>query len=103
MWQAHRETGLGHFVPFWTRYVDAFRRAREIVESGTLGAIKAFVFPGLRDHVAGRKSDHSGLDDGYRVQLFIDAAALAARRGGRVEIAEIEDANNGLASLGGGQ
>jgi predicted dehydrogenase len=41
-----------------------------------------FVFPALRERAAGKPSDHPGLDDGWRVQLFTDAAAESARRGG---------------------
>lgn len=41
MWTACRESGVGHFVPFWTRYVPVFRRAREVVQSGMLGQIRA--------------------------------------------------------------
>ena len=44
MWDAYRDSGLGHFVPLWTRYVDMFRRAREMVETGELGEIRAFVY-----------------------------------------------------------
>ncbi len=31
MWQAVHVAGLGHFVPFWTRYVPSFQRARQLV------------------------------------------------------------------------
>lgn len=48
------------------------------------------VFPGLRDRIAGRKTDHPGLDDGYRVQLFTDAAARSAKQGGWVTLADVE-------------
>lgn len=44
MWAAYREAGLGHFVPFWTRYVPVFARARQMVADGVLGAIKAVVY-----------------------------------------------------------
>lgn len=44
MWEAYRGSGRGHFVPFWTRYVDIFRRAREVVKAGTLGTVRAFVY-----------------------------------------------------------
>ncbi len=44
MWTAYRDTGLGHFVPYWTRYVAVFRRAREIVAAGTLGNIQAVIY-----------------------------------------------------------
>jgi predicted dehydrogenase len=44
MWDAYRGTKLGHFVPLWTRYVEVFRRARQIVNAGQLGSIRAFVY-----------------------------------------------------------
>ena len=44
IWEAYRDVGLGHFVPFWTRYVDAFRRGREIVTAGRLGELRAVVY-----------------------------------------------------------
>ena len=46
MWGAYRESTppLGHFVPFWTRYVEVFRLAREIVNAGELGEIRSTVF-----------------------------------------------------------
>jgi len=45
MYEAYKDrSDLAHFVPFWTRYVDIFRRAKEIVESGRLGEIKGVVY-----------------------------------------------------------
>ncbi len=35
---------LAHFVPFWTRYVGVFARAREMVRRGDLGAIQAVFY-----------------------------------------------------------
>lgn len=43
-WSAYRDSGLGHFVPFWTRYVPVFARAREIVQAGTLGDIRGVMY-----------------------------------------------------------
>ena len=43
MWSAYKNSGLGHFVPFWTRYIGVFGRAREIVTSGMLGEIRGIV------------------------------------------------------------
>jgi predicted dehydrogenase len=48
------------------------------------------VFPAIRQRAAGEPCKHPGLDDGYRVQLFVDAAALSARRGTWVELGELE-------------
>ncbi len=44
MWQAYRDASLAHYVPFWTRYVPVFVRAREIVREGMLGDIKAVLY-----------------------------------------------------------
>jgi predicted dehydrogenase len=44
IWEAFRDASLCHFVPFWTRYGDIFQRAREIVDTGVLGAIRAAVY-----------------------------------------------------------
>lgn len=44
MWSAYRDRPLGHFVPYWTRYVPVFIRARELVRAGTLGEIKAVIY-----------------------------------------------------------
>jgi predicted dehydrogenase len=44
MCTAYESGGLGHFVPFWTRYVEAFRKAREIHAAAELGDVRAFVY-----------------------------------------------------------
>jgi predicted dehydrogenase len=44
MWTAYSQRRLGHFVPFWTRYVPVFRRAREVVRQGKLGEVKAVIY-----------------------------------------------------------
>lgn len=44
IWDAYHGSGLGHFVPFWTRYAEIFRHAREVVDSGQLGPIQAFAY-----------------------------------------------------------
>ena len=44
MWNAYRDRGLGHFVPLWTRYVDVFRKAKEVYDARELGQIQAFVY-----------------------------------------------------------
>ncbi len=49
-----------------------------------------FVFPSMRRHISGQLSDHPSLEDGWRVQIFTDAAALAAQRGTWVELAELD-------------
>ena len=40
-----------------------------------------YVFPSLRQAHAGEASSHPDLKDGWRVQLFTDAAARSARSG----------------------
>lgn len=49
-----------------------------------------YVFPALRAEVAGEPTNHPGMEDGYRVQLFTDAAALSAREGRDVPLKELE-------------
>ncbi len=44
MWAAYRDAQLAHFVPFWTRYIPLFQRARQIVREGTLGQIRGIVY-----------------------------------------------------------
>ena len=44
VWSAYRDAGLGHFVPYWTRYVEVFARGRRIVADGTLGRIRAVIW-----------------------------------------------------------
>jgi predicted dehydrogenase len=44
MWAVCRDAGVGHYVPYWTRYVPIFARAREIVRAGQLGEIKAVIY-----------------------------------------------------------
>lgn len=43
IWSAYRASGLAHFVPFWTRYHPLFVKARELVQQGVLGEIRAVV------------------------------------------------------------
>ncbi len=43
MWSAFRRSGLAHFVPFWTRFHPLFATARETVQRGALGEIRAVV------------------------------------------------------------
>jgi predicted dehydrogenase len=43
-WSAYRDRGLGHFVPFWTRYVPVFARARDLYRAGIVGEVKAVIY-----------------------------------------------------------
>lgn len=47
------------------------------------------VFPALRQRAAGEPTEHPGLDDGWRVQRFTDAAALSAQSGAWVALADL--------------
>ena len=60
-------------------------------DEGQGNRFKQYAFPGLRDRIEDRPCPHPGLDDGYRVQLFTEAAARSARQGGWVELSAIED------------
>lgn len=44
MWLAYQDARLAHYVPFWSRYVPSFIRARELVQAGTLGEICSVVY-----------------------------------------------------------
>ena len=44
MCNVYRDSGLASFVPFWTRYLPYFARAREIVQAGDLGTIKSVIY-----------------------------------------------------------
>ena len=47
------------------------------------------VFPAFRSRMTSEPTEHPGLDDGWRVQLFTDAAALSARRGAWVTVDDL--------------
>lgn len=59
-------------------------------DPGNTNRFQHYTFPGLRDRIANRPTDHPGMDDGYRAQLFTDAAAQSARTGQWVTLAEVE-------------
>ena len=42
--EAFRDTGLGHFVPFWSRYEPPLVRARELVADGAVGRVRWFTY-----------------------------------------------------------
>ena len=44
MWEAATERQVATYVPYWTRYLPVFRRARELVEAGKLGDIRAAIY-----------------------------------------------------------
>ena len=44
MWKAADENNIATFVPYWTRYVPVFQRAKEVVDEGTLGDVRAVVY-----------------------------------------------------------
>ena len=44
MFDAVRLKGLASFVPFWARYVPVFRRAKQLIDEGRLGEIRAAIY-----------------------------------------------------------
>jgi predicted dehydrogenase len=44
MWAAATKAGIASYVPFWTRYVPAIRRAKELYEQGKLGEIQSIIY-----------------------------------------------------------
>ena len=60
----------------------------QVDPSGPGNRFENFVFPALERDVAGEASNHPSLNDGWRVQIFTHSAALSARRGTWVELAD---------------
>jgi predicted dehydrogenase len=52
------------------------------------------VFPAMSAMLRGEPTDHPDLEDGYRVQLFTDAAAKSARDGAWVRLSQIDPAKS---------
>ena len=44
MWQAAHERGIASFVPYWTRYVPIFQRAKQLVDEGRIGDVRAVIY-----------------------------------------------------------
>ena len=42
--EAFRDSGLGHFVPFWSRYEPPLVRARELIADGAVGRVRWFTY-----------------------------------------------------------
>ena len=61
-----------------------------VSDPGTGNRFAKYVFPAIRERAAGAPSEHPGLDDGWRVQMFTDAAAISADRGTWVELDEVD-------------
>jgi hypothetical protein len=52
-----------------------------VPNNGFGNRFEKYVFPSLRQAFAGEETGHPDLQDGWRVQLFTDAAARSARSG----------------------
>ena len=52
-----------------------------VLDNGFGNRFAKYVFPSLRQALAGEETGHPDLKDGWRVQLFTDAAARSARSG----------------------
>ena len=44
IWEAFRDTGLGHFVPFWSRYQPPLVRARDLIAAGAVGRVRVLTY-----------------------------------------------------------
>ena len=45
MWEAYRDQPqLATYVPFWTRYLDMFIRAKELVAEGAIGEVRSVIY-----------------------------------------------------------
>ena len=53
IWIAFRDrSGIAHFVPFWTRYLAMFARARELVHDGAIGEARSVIYRWLNPRPA---------------------------------------------------
>ncbi len=62
-----------------------------VTDNGDCNRFERYVFPALRAKATGGGSEHPGLDDGWRVQIFTDAAVASAQRGTWVELSEFDE------------
>ena len=60
-----------------------------VEDSGISNRFERYVFPAVRARSAGAGREHPGLDDGFRVQLFVDAAAQSAQQGKWVDLEDL--------------
>jgi len=60
---------------------DATGDVEFVTDPGPVNRFSQYVFPSLRNRIAGQITEHPGMDDGYRAQLFTDAAAQSAFAG----------------------
>ena len=72
---------------------DGFGLLERIEDPGFGNRFAKHVFPAVRARIEGVGLEHPGLDDGWRVQLFTDAAAQSAQRGVWIELAELIPGN----------
>ena len=61
-----------------------------ITDAGDTNRFQRYAFPAFEQHIQGQVCVHPDLYDGWRVQIFTDAALLSARRGAWVEIDELD-------------
>ena len=52
------------------------------------------VFPAIDDRASGKTSEHPGLYDGWRVQIFTDAVVASVERGVWVALSELDAQSN---------
>jgi predicted dehydrogenase len=79
------------------RAAGAVEVVESIADDGGDNRFAKYVFPGMAAMVAGKPTSHPNLEDGYRVQLFTDAAAQSARSGAWVRLSTIDPAINSSA------
>ena len=65
-------------------------KIEQVANPGPKNRFVNYVFPALRQHMSGDVPNHPGMEEGWRVQIFTDAAVLSAKRGTWVELAELD-------------
>ena len=62
----------------------------KVVDPGPGNRFLQHVFPAIRARMAGEPTEHPGIDDGYHVQRFTDAAAASAREGRWINLSDVD-------------
>jgi predicted dehydrogenase len=70
-------------------------RVLETVAESARNRFSSVVFPAIHERASGSGCEHPGLDDGWQVQVFTDAAFQSAQRGEWVDLAEVEEESTG--------
>ena len=89
LWEELRDGRL--FITGGTGFVGTWL-LESFVDEGFGNRFEKHVFPAIRAQLVNQNCPHPGLHDGYRVQLFTDAAALSGQKGQWINLADLDPA-----------